>query len=145
MQKVRFRSVKELKWRTTAQCLRWHPIIYVGCRVRPESCSMARRVGECSGRSFGYPVRLGTIPNRCVKLNAFLLADILHLSHTQFARVVRHGFVHPFLGFTALNTSKASGTSNLSRRVTCTPHECSRSRSWTCIPFHQPISPALVR
>ena len=34
-----------------------------------------------------------------MKLNAFLLADILHILHTQLARVVRHDFAHPFLGF----------------------------------------------
>ena len=45
------------------------------------------------------PVQLGTIPYRHVKLNAFLLADILHLSHTQLARIDRHDFTHPFLGF----------------------------------------------
>ena len=49
-------------------------------------------------RSFGYPGRLGTVPYRRVKPNAFLLADSLHLS-IQLARVVRHDFAHPFLGF----------------------------------------------
>ena len=34
-----------------------------------------------------------------MKLSALLLADNLHLSHSQLARVVRHDFAHPFLGF----------------------------------------------
>ena len=44
------------------------------------------------------PVRLGTVPYRRVKLNAFLLADNLHLSPER-ARTFRHDFAHPFLGF----------------------------------------------
>ena len=47
------------------------------------------------------PVRLGTIPYQRVKLNAFLLAGILHLSHPQFARVVRHNFA-TFFGIRSL-------------------------------------------
>ena len=43
---------------------------------------------------------------------------------------------------TALNALKASGASDL---VVCTPHERSRLRRCTCIPFRQPISPALAR
>ena len=71
----------------------WRAIMYVRRRVRPGSCSMATPIVRSA------PVRLGTIPYRCVKLSAFLLAGILRLSHTPFACFVRHDSAHPFLAF----------------------------------------------
>ena len=45
-------------------------------RFFPQGFGETGVVGEYSDRSFGYPVQLGTIPYRYVKLNAFLLTGI---------------------------------------------------------------------
>ena len=55
--------------------------------------------GEYSNHKFSGSVRLWAVSYRCVELNSFLFVDLLHISSTQLARDVRHGFVHPFLGF----------------------------------------------
>ena len=83
--------------RTTTQ-FRWHPIMYVRRRIRPKSCSIAHTALVSTRVVRPVTPFDSGLPYRCVKLNAFLLAGILHLSHTQFARVVRHDFARPFLG-----------------------------------------------
>ena len=63
---IRFHPVMGLKWRTTAEYLRWRPIMYVRRGVE-RSCPQGigetgvvehgtHCVGEYTNRSFGYPV-----------------------------------------------------------------------------------------
>ena len=97
---------------------------------RPELCSMARTALVSNPI---VPVRLGTVPYRRVKLNAFLLADNLHLSRNVRERSVMISRILFWDSFsaTALNALKASGASDL---VVCTPHEGSRLRLYSLPP-----------